>query len=112
MMPRENNMVTDPRYDGKPLLKLLELYVLKAIGELSQDDEDRLNAMASKLQATFGGGGQWHEAIESAVRMDADTPQQLRDMWTRNLETARVHGVKLTPQQFAEMVADENFPLD
>jgi hypothetical protein len=105
-------MASNSRYDGKPLLKLLELYVLKAIGELSQDDEDRLNAMAPKLQATFGGGGQWHEAIEGAVRMDADTPQQLRDLWTRNLEIARANNVKLTPQQFAEMVADSNFPLD
>lgn len=105
-------MVSNPRYDGKPLLKLLELYVLKAIGELPRKEEDILNAMAPKLQATFGGGGQWHEAIESAVRMDADTPEQLRGMWTRNLEVARANGVTLTAQQFAEMVADSNFPLD
>ncbi len=105
-------MVSNSRYDGKPLLKMLELYVLKAIGELAQDDEDRLIAMAPKLQAIYGGGGQWHEAIEAAVRMDADTSQQLRSMWERNLETARAHGVTLTPQQFAEMVADENFPLE
>jgi len=105
-------MVSNARYDGKPLLKLLEFYVLKAIGELSRNEEDRLNAMAPKLQAIFGGGGQWHDAIESAVRMESDTPQQIRDMWARNLEIARAHGVKLTPQQFAEMVADDNFPLD
>jgi hypothetical protein len=112
MMPRENDMAANPRYDGKPLLKLLELYVLKAIGKLPRNEEDLLNAMAPKLQAISGGGGQWHEAIESAVRMDADTPQQLRDMWTRNLEIARASGVKLTPQKFAEMIVDENFPLD
>lgn len=105
-------MDSNPRYDRKPLVMLLERYVLKAIGELSRDEEDRLNAMAPKLQATFGGGGQWHEAIETAVRMEADTSQQIRDMWMRNLETARANGVKLTPQQFAEMVADSNFPLD
>jgi hypothetical protein len=44
--------------------------------------------------------------------MDADTPQQLRDMWTRNLEIARASGVKLTPQKFAEVIVDENFPPD
>jgi len=105
-------MASNPRYDRKPLLRLLEFYVLKAIGELSQNEEDALNAMAPGLQAIFGGGGEWHEATEAAVRMDADTPQQLRGMWTRNLEIARAHGVKLTPQQFAEMIADDNFPLD
>lgn len=30
-------MATNPRYDGQPLLRLLELYVLRAIGELSQE---------------------------------------------------------------------------
>ena len=106
-------MATNPRYDGKPLLKLLELYVLNAIGELSRKDEEILIAMAPKLQGTFGGGGQWHQAIESSVRMAPDTSDQLRGMWTRNLERSRVHGLKpLTPQEFAEMVVDDNFPLD
>jgi hypothetical protein len=68
--------------------------------------------MASKLQARFGGGGQWHEAVERAVRMDADTPQQIRGMWARNLEIARTNGLTLTPEEFAMMVVDDNFPLD
>ena len=105
-------MVSNPRYDGKPLLKMIELYVLKAIGELAQDDEVRLKAIAPKLHALYGGGGQWHEAIEAAVRMEADTPEQIRGMWARHLEVARANNVTLTPQQFAEMVADSNFPLD
>lgn len=105
-------MISNPRYDGKPLLRLLDLYVLRAIGELSADHEDGLNRMAPKLQARFGGGGQWHEAVERAVRMDADTPQQIRGMWARNLEIARANGLTLTPEEFAMMVVDENFPLD
>ena len=50
-------MSTGPRYEGKPLLRLLELYVLKAIGELSQESEDSLKAMGPKLQAIYGGDG-------------------------------------------------------
>lgn len=102
-------MVTNPRYDGHPLKRLLEFYVLKAIGELSQTDEDRLIRLAPKLQGTFGGGGQWHEAIEAAVHMETETASEIRGMWERNLEVARANGVKLTPQQFAEMVVDDNF---
>ena len=71
-----------------------------------------MNRMAPKLQARFGGGGQWHEAVERAVRMDADTPQQIRGMWARNLEIARANGLTLTPEEFAMMVVDDNFPLD
>jgi hypothetical protein len=105
-------MAGNPRYDGKPLLRLVELYVLKAIGELSQNEEDALIALAPRLQRVSGGGGQWHEAIESAVHLQADTPQRLRGMWAKNLEIARANGLKLTPQEFAEMIADSNFPID
>lgn len=39
-------MVSNPRYDGKPLLRLLDVYVLWAIGELPPDREDGLKRMA------------------------------------------------------------------
>ncbi len=104
-------MVGD-RYDGKPLLRLLDLYVLRAIGELPPDQEDGLKRIAPKLQALFGGGGQWHEAVECVGLMDADTPQQIRGMWARNQEIARANGLTLTPEEFAMMVVDDNFPLD
>jgi hypothetical protein len=105
-------MISNPRYDGKPLLRVLDLYVLWSIGELLPDQEDGLKRMAPKFHARFGGGGQWHEAIERAVRMDADTPQHIRGMWARNLEFARANGLTLTPEEFAMMVVDSNFPLD
>jgi hypothetical protein len=43
-------MISDPRYDGKPLWRLLDLYVLWAIGELTPDQEGNLNKLAPKLQ--------------------------------------------------------------
>jgi len=60
-------MAASSRYDGKPLLRLLELYVLWAIGELPQAEQDKLNGMAPKLQAIYGGGGQWHDAIAARL---------------------------------------------
>ena len=99
----------DSRYEGKPLLRLLELYVLKAIGELPLPEQDTLNKMAPKLQAAFGGDGQWHEAVAAAVRMPADMPQVIRDMWAKNLEIARTNAVPaLSAQKFAELFVDEN----
>jgi hypothetical protein len=68
--------------------------------------------MAPKLQARFGGGGQWHEAVERAVGMEAEAAQDIRGMWARNQEVARAHGLTLTPEEFAMMVVDDNFPLD
>ena len=97
------------RYDGKPLLRLLELYVLKAIDELPLPEQDTLNKMAPKLQAVFGGEGEWHQAVAAAVHMPANMPQVIRDMWAKNLEIARTNNVPaLSPQKFAELFVDEN----
>ena len=101
-------MSANPRYDGKPLLRLLELYVLMAIDELPQADRQTLERMAPKLRAMYGGDGEWHEAVAAALRMPADMPAAIRDMWTRNLEIARANGVTLPPQMFAQMFVDEN----
>jgi hypothetical protein len=102
-------MTDNIRYDGKPLLRLLELYVLKAIDELTPLDQDTLTRMAPKLQAIYGGKGQWQEALEAGVRMPADMPQVIREMWAKNLEIAQANNVPaLSPQKFAEMFVDEN----
>jgi hypothetical protein len=44
--------------------------------------------------------------------MGADMPKHLNALWARNTEIARKHGVVLEPQEFAEMVVDENFAFD
>lgn len=99
----------NPRYDGKPLLRLLELYILKALDELPAMEQETLTRLAPKLQAIYGGNGQWHEAIEAAVHMPKDMPQLIRDMWAKNLEIARAKNVPaLSAQKFAEMFVDEN----
>ena len=100
-------MASNPRYDGKPLLRLLELYVLRAIVELPQTEQRTLERMAPKLQAIYGGNGEWQEAV-AAVHMPADMPAAIRDMWAKSLEIARANGVTAAPQKFAEMFVDEN----
>ncbi|MES0158888.1 MULTISPECIES: hypothetical protein [unclassified Mesorhizobium] len=56
-------MEHNPRYDGKPLLKLLEFYVLWVIGELPEEVDESLKAIAPKLHTLYGGDGQWQGAI-------------------------------------------------
>ena len=45
-------MSDNPRYDGKPLLRLMELYVLKALDELPALEQETLIRMAPKLTNT------------------------------------------------------------
>ncbi|GAA4482119.1 hypothetical protein [Gluconacetobacter asukensis] len=104
-------MIPNSRYDGKPLLRLLELYVLNSINELSQVDRQTLERMEPRLHAIYGGGGTWHEAIAAALSMSLDVPKVIQDMWISNQETAKKKGVILSPQMFAEMFVDQNFTV-
>lgn len=96
------------RYQGKPLLRLLECYVMSAIGELSESDSKAMTDMTPKLHSVYGTKGTWQEAIEKAVKLPANMPEMIRGMWTKNSEIARVKKLKLSPQQFAEMFVDQN----
>ncbi len=102
-------METNARYGGKPLLRLLECYVLWAIEELPERESSSLASMTPKLQNLYKSNGSWQEIIAGTVNMDANMPDRLKALWARNTEIARQNGTVLTPQQFAEMVVDDNF---
>jgi hypothetical protein len=104
-------MSGNPRYGGKPLLRLLELYVLMAIDELPEEDRQTLESTAPKLRAIYRGNGTWNEAVAAAVHMPSVMPAAIRQTWARNIEIARANGVVLHPQMFAEMLVDENLAV-
>jgi hypothetical protein len=97
-----------PRYRGKPLLLLLEKYVLWAIGELPERDAAKLEELTPNLQATFKRGGNWQSMIANEMGFGPNIQDSLIKMWKKNLEIARQNRVILTAQKFAEMVCDEN----
>jgi hypothetical protein len=97
----------DPRYDGKPLLRLIELWVLWVIGEIDRADEARLTAMEPKFQKTWGLKGNWHEMIEAVLDLPPSLAGGLREAWQRNLETARTQGVPPPKEVFAQSIADQ-----
>jgi hypothetical protein len=101
-------MKTD-RYTGKPLVRLLECYVLKAIGHLAAEDEARLSAMEPQLRKVYRHNGSWVHIISSAMEFPNNMPETIEQMWRRNQDIARASGVDLGAQQFAEMFVDQNF---
>lgn len=96
------------RYDGKPMLRLLEFYVLWSLDHLREDEALQLKAMAPKLTDTFGGDGTWQDAIATTMELPENMSELIREMWTKNRQIADANGVELTPQQFAEMFVDSN----
>jgi hypothetical protein len=99
--------VDSERYDGKPLLRLLELYVLWATDTLSDEDEERLFALAPSLAESFGGDGSWQSALATAMHFPADMPRMINESWVKNVALAA--GSELAPQQFAEKFVDAHF---
>lgn len=101
-------ITSDARYDGKPLLRLLECYTLKAIDQLSETAEAQLEEMTPKLQSVYEVTGSWVEIVATIMDLPENLPTQLQEMWVRNTEIAQRSGVVLTPQKFAEMFVDQN----
>lgn len=101
-------MPVTARYRGKPLLRLLECYVLKAINNLSADDLANLTAMQPKLAQVYGNKGAWDQIIAATMELPEHMPTLIVQMWERNQEIAKAKNISLSPQQFAEMFVDEN----
>jgi len=94
------------RYVGKPLLVLLENFVLHSIGELSPE-KDAL--MAKVVQKAYGGGDSWVETLKRELDLGDSIEANLKQIWDKNKGIARQEAVELHPVQFAKMIADTNF---
>jgi hypothetical protein len=98
-----------PRYDGKPLLKILECYVLKAIGKLPELEDGKLNMITPNLAQIYSHNGTWVEIITTIMKFPPNMPTLINEMWEKNQAVAKRENLVLTPQQFAEMFVDQNF---
>jgi hypothetical protein len=100
----------NPRYDGKPLLRLIELFAIDAIGELQPQDAANLEAMTPKLQQLYRTTGDWRAAISAAMAFPDSMPEAIRSMWAKNQQIAIQNGTTLSAEEFAVMFVDSNFP--
>src|SRR5579862_3006467 len=90
------------RYAGRPLLIVLENYVLDCIGELPPDKQ----ALAcSIVQRVWGGGDDdWKATVRAQLRLEPSLDESLQGMWSRNRELAKRHDQPLHGVQFASAV--------
>lgn len=102
-------MKTNERYQGKPLLRLLECYVLDAIGELTSEDGARLTAMQPKLSSVYKRSGTWQQILEAEMDFPSQLREEIIQLWLHNQKIAIDQGVSLSSQNFAEMFVDRNY---
>jgi hypothetical protein len=94
------------RYKGKPLLILLENYVLSCIGCLPQE---KVPAITGVVQKVYGGGDDWKATLRSTLHLEDAFDDALRRLWLRNQDLAKHANELLLPEDFARMVVDQNF---
>ena len=95
------------RYSGRPLLRLIECYVLDAIGELEPGEKNRLESTSASISKAVGSEADtWQGAIRDALDLPDDFPDTLRSDWVANREAAAASQHLLTPNEFAIAVAD------
>lgn len=97
------------RYEGRPLVMLLDNYVLWAMGELPAETEGKLAQMAPYLHKTFKAQGSWQDVVAKVMEFPAQLPADLHALWQRNLDIARTRKETLDPVQFAQAIVDQNF---
>lgn len=98
------------RYEGKPLIRLLECYVLAAIDQLDDAQRETLQRMEPKLSSIYKRSGTWIEIIRDEMEFSDSLPMKIREIWEDNLGRLHAQGVAVDPNEFAMAFVDQNFP--
>ncbi|MFC3097413.1 hypothetical protein [Alteraurantiacibacter palmitatis] len=99
------------RYEGKPFLRLLDSYVLSAIGALDRANEDWLAAAEPHFRHIFGEAGSWREIVAARMQFPAGMEGAIAEVWDKGrARFAAEAGEEADPVQFAYTFVDTNFP--
>ncbi len=92
----------------KPIVLLLENYVLAAIGELPTTDQAQTQAL---MRRAFGkaAGSNWQTRLREEFGVDESLDEQLRTIWSQAQKLAQEKEADLDPRDFAATVVEENF---
>ncbi len=97
------------RYEGKPLLRLLELYILDTINCLSEKDRTNLEDIVPKLSSLYKIDGTWKYIISKIMEFPVNMDDLIIAKWNENKQKARNMGLNLDPNDFAIKFTDANF---
>lgn len=89
----------ESRYAGRPLLRILDCYVLAVTGNLAPEMELKV---ADVVGRTFGGERDWKASVRRAINLPLDMDDRIRALW-------RSQPLGTDPVAFASAVSDENF---
>lgn len=97
------------RYRGRPFLRLVDAYVLWAIGELPRSQQASLAALEGRLTETYGRSGRWYEIVAGVMGLPRGIDGAVRDGWRSYQAEVRAAGAQPEPLEFAHLFVDANW---
>lgn len=99
------------RYEGKPFLRLVDCYVLDAIGRLDPDQDAQLVEMTPKFREIFGEEGDWREIVVARMQFPEGMAGAIRQVWdSGHARFVATNGREPDPEEFTRFFVDTNFP--
>ncbi|MGB3165906.1 MAG: hypothetical protein WBA68_03925 [Alteraurantiacibacter sp.] len=99
------------RYAGKPFLRLLDSYVLNAIGELDEANAEWLKVSEPNFAHQYGGSGTWQQIVEQRMQFRPGMRAAIVESWESGRAKFRKGtGEEPHPVKFAHMFVDRHFP--
>ena len=96
-------MTLPRRYEGKPLLIVIENYALAVIGTL--DDKKAAN-VRDIVNRVWGGADDWMATVREQLGWEPSMDQTIRRNWAGYQKAAREQGVPGSATEFAMIFAD------
>jgi hypothetical protein len=103
-------MQTTNRYEGRPLLRLVDCLVLDAIDQLDDAKRAKLEALEPTLAQTFNASGTWQEMVGTQMGFADDVQDQIRQFWRSYLDRTEEQQLRADPQEFVIEFVARNFP--
>lgn len=101
----------EARYSGHPMVKILDSYVLDAIGALDDETRKCLVEMTPMLAVSLGvPEDTWQRMVEEVASLSPDSRETLRSAWEERVRTDRATGRTSNVLAFAMAVVDATFP--
>jgi hypothetical protein len=97
------------RYQDKPFLQYLDFFVLRAIGELTPQQEALIEEMAPVLAKTYGERS-WFEIVATQMNFEEEYASKIAILWRSQQQISLAHGITLDPMEFTQLFVDANFP--
>jgi len=99
------------RYFGKPFLKLVDSYVLDAIGHLDAATDAALTAMEPNFHRTFNTTGSWREIVVGQMQFPEGMAGAIREVWEKGkVRFVEATGKEPDPVEFTRTFVDTKFP--